>query len=214
MFTRMAPVFAVMPDDMTFPPETTEEMVRLAEIAGALWPLSHKMGLAAVGLFALGYWVHAHALATTGHRIVALTAALIASLAFGLFAAALVIDGFMVPAAAADFTSGQVTLAEVQAVHDRALAFFTPGVFAMFIAMGVLSSRLLHGFIHSRWLGALGMMLAILGPASWLAGWAGPNWDNLEVGGSLMMLSFLWHLIVGIASLFGRGLRVSERPGR
>ena len=40
MFSRMAPIFAILPADMAFPPETTQEMVRLAGIAGSRWQWS------------------------------------------------------------------------------------------------------------------------------------------------------------------------------
>ena len=209
-FTRMAPIFAIIPDDMAFPPETTADIVRLAELAGPRWQLSHFMGLIATSLFVMGYWGHAARLAAAGHRFVGSAAAIVATLAFGLFSTALVIDGFFLPATALAYAQGGASapsLAEVEAAHARALTFFTPGVFLMFIAVGVLSSRLLHGFIHSRWLGALGMMIAIAGPTAFLFGVTGPNWDNLQIGGSLMMLAFLWHFLIGVVALFGRGLR-------
>ncbi|MEM9616674.1 MAG: hypothetical protein AAF936_01840 [Pseudomonadota bacterium] len=208
-FGRMAPIFAILPDDMAFPPETATDVFRLAQLAGPRWPLSHAMGLVAVSLFTFGYWGHAQALARSGHRLVGTVAAVIATIAFSAFAAALVIDGFLLPEAAEYAHGGPdaPSLAKVEAVHQRALVFFTPAIFVMFIAIGVLSSRMLHGFIHSRWLGAFGMMIAIAGPTAYLFGVTGPNWDNLQIGGSLMMLAFLWHFLVGAAALFGKGLR-------
>lgn len=202
-FTRMAPIFAVIPEDMEFPPAGGEDLARLAEIAGTAWPLPHAMGLAGVFLFTLGYWAHATALAKAGHRIVGRAAAFIAALAFGLFSIALVTDGFVLFAA----INQNAPLAQISAIHANALLFFTPGVFLMFIAMGVLSSRMLHGFIHTRWLGAIGMAIAIAGPTAFLFGLTGPNWENMQIGGSLMMLAFLWHLLVGVAALTSRGAR-------
>ncbi len=209
-FIRMAPVLAVLPEDMSFPPGSTEDLVRLAEVAGARWPISHVMGLIGVALFIAGYWTHARALAVAGHRTVGYVALAVAALGFGLFSVALIIDGFLVPSAAMAHLAGGAgapALTEVQAVHDRALIFFTPGVFLMFVAMGVLSSRMLHGFIHSRWLGGLGMLIAITAVTAYFFGVTGPNWNNLRVGGSLMMIGFLWHLAIGVAALFGRGVR-------
>lgn len=211
-FGRMAPIFAILPADMAFPPETTADLVKLAQIAGPRWPLSHALGLIAVALFAIGYWVHAFALAKAGHTLIGFVAASIASIAFSAFAVALTIDGFLLPAAAAALAAGGAnapSLTDVEAVHHRALTFFTPAVFTMFIAIGVLSSRMLHGFIHSRWIGALGMTIAIAGPTAYLFGVTGPNWDHLKIGGSLMMLAFLWHFLVGAAALFGRGIRTN-----
>lgn len=202
-FTRMAPIFAVIPEDMDFPPSGTEDLARLAEIAGAAWPLSHAMGLVGVLLFTLGYWAHANALARVGHRIIGRVAASIATLAFGLFSIALVIDGFVLAAA----VNQDAPLPQISAIHANALMFFTPGVFLMFIAIGVLSSRMLHGFIHTRWLGGIGTVIAIAGPTAYLFGVTGPNWNNMQIGGSLMMLAFLWHLLAGIVALFGRGTR-------
>ncbi|MHA7873469.1 MAG: hypothetical protein ACX939_14060, partial [Hyphococcus sp.] len=151
-FTRMAPIFAIVPPDMAFPPETTEDLVRLVEISGLRWPLSHALGLIAVMLFSFGYWAHAARLAKAGHVFVGAAAATIAMVSFAALAAALVIDGFFVPKMAyAHAAGGGVApdVSDIAAVHARALAFFTPGVFLMFIAVGVLSSRMLHGFIHS-----------------------------------------------------------------
>lgn len=209
-FGRMAPIFAVMPSDMAFPPESTTELIRLAEIAGARWQLSHILGLIAAGLFILGYWGHAASLKTAGHQIVGTGAAVIATLGFGLFAIALVIDGFPLPAAALAHAAGgseAPSLATVDDIHQRALVFFTPGVFTMFIAIGLLSSRMLHGLVHSRWLGWFGMLVAIAGPTAYLTGIAGPNWNKLQIGGSVMMLAFLWHFLTGLVALFGRGLK-------
>ena len=73
MFTRMAPIFAVLPEDMAFPPESTWEMVRLAAIAGSRWQLSHVMGLLAVILFAVAYALHVGA--ATDQLIVTFAAA-------------------------------------------------------------------------------------------------------------------------------------------
>ena len=131
-FTRMAPIFAIIPDDMAFPPETTADIVRLAELAGPRWQLSHFMGLIATSLFVMGYWGHAARLADAGHRLVGSAAAIVATLAFGLFSTALVIDGFFLPATALAYAQGGAgapSLAEVEAAHARALTFFTPGVF-------------------------------------------------------------------------------------
>jgi|GEM_PF-6303086 len=204
-FTRMAPIFPLIPEDMAFPPASTADLIRLAEIAGTLWPLSHAMGLGAVLLFTLGYWIHAEALAQASRKVIGRAAAGIATLAFGLFAVALVTDGFALSAAVSDGRPAE----EIGAIHASALRFFTPGVFIMFIAMGVLSSRMLHGFIHSRWLGGAGMAIAIAGPTAYLFGVTGPDWDNMQIGGSLMMLAFLWHFLVGLAALFGRGVRLA-----
>ena len=209
-FGRMAPIFAVLPEDLAFPPETTEDLIRLQVIAGVRWTISHLMGLVSVGLLATGYWIQASALAAVGHKIVGRAAALIAAAAFGLFAIALVIDGFLVFNLAVAYSaggSGAPGLPDVQAMHDRALLFFTPAVFLMFVAIGVLSSRMLHRHIHSRWLGGLGMAIAVTAITAYLFGVTGPNWDNLQIGGSLMMLGFLWHVLMGFAALFGRGVR-------
>ena len=207
---RMAPIVAILPDDMAFPPVAPEDFVRLAELAGARWQLSHGLGLAAVFLFIVGYWAQAGALAGAGHRIIGRIAALIATFAFGAFAVALVTDGFLFPETAMAYLAGGVSapsLAEVAGVHDQALLFFTPAIFLMFVAMAVLSSRLLHGFIHSRWLGGLGMLIGVAGPTVFLLGVAGPNWSNMQISGSLMMLGFLWLFLIGLVSLFGRGIR-------
>lgn len=205
---RMAPVMAVVPEDMQFPPPTPEDLARLAEIAGPAWPLAHALGLIAAVLIVAGYWGHGRALAQAGHPRVAQAAAMIATLAFGSFGAALMIDGFAVPAAPSE---------EVMAGrHDLALSFFGPGISAMFLAMALLSTRCLHGLIHSRWLGALGLGLAILALAAYLAGLTGPRWDrNIQISGSLMMLGFLWHVGIGAAALFGRGIKPGalSKPG-
>ena len=210
-FGRMAPIFSVLPEDMDFPPTATQDLARLAELAGPGWQLSHGMGLLAVLLFTIGYWAHAHTLAVAGHTLIGKVAAATASLAFGLFAVALVTDGFVLFDVAARYSAGGPNapmLDAVAALHERALRFFTPAIFLMFVAMGILSSRMIHGFVHYRWLGYAGMALAITGPTAYLFGITGPNWDNLQIGGSLMMLGFIWHLIIGLAAVFGRGAKM------
>lgn len=207
---RMAPIFAIVPEDMGFPPVAAEDFVRLVELAGARWQFSHGLGLVAVILFIAGYWAQAGALAQAGQRIIGRVAALIATIAFGSFAVALVTDGFLFPEAAMAYLQGGAnapSLDETSAVHDQALSFFTPAMFLMFVAMAVLSSRLLHGFIHSRWLGAFGMLVGVAGPTAYLFGITGPNWSNIQISGSLMMLGFLWLFLIGLVSLFGRGVR-------
>ncbi len=210
---RMAPIFAILPDDMAFPPEAAEDLVRLVDLAGFRWQLSHGLGFAAVILFIAGYWAQAGALADAGHRIIGRIAALIATIAFGSFAVALLTDGFLFPEAAMAFLAGgpkAPSLVEAAGVHEQALLFFTPAMFLMFVAMAVLSSRLLHGFIHSRWLGGFGMIVGVAGPTAYLFGVTGPNWSNMQISGSLMMLGFLWLFLIGLVSLFGRGVRQSH----
>jgi len=209
-FGRMAPIFAVLPEDMSFPPSTTEEMVRLAVISGGRWQFSHILGLIGAASFIAGYWGHARALSNPDRNLIGLTAASVATLGFGLFGVALVIDGFIVPATAlayADGGAGAPSLAAVDAAHAHALTYFTPGVFLIFPAVGLLASQLLFGRIHSRWLGFLGLVIAIAGPSAYFTGAAGENWSNLRIGGSLMMLAFLWHVLTGFAAMFGRGIR-------
>ncbi len=208
-FARMGPIFAILPEGMAFPPETAADLVRLADLAGPRWQLSHAMGLVAVWLFIFGYWAHARALSDAGHKTIGAAAAIIATLAFGGFTVALMIDGFALPATISTYLAspGADGLDMAETTHNRALMFFTPAIFFMFVAMGVLSSRMLHGFIHSRWLGGLGMLIAIAATAAYLFGLTGANWDNLRIGGSFMMAGFVWHLFIGIAALFGRGIR-------
>ncbi len=208
-FARMGPIFAILPEDMAFPPETAADLVRLADLAGLRWQLSHAMGLVAVWLFIFGYWAHARALGAAGHKTVGAAAAIIATLAFGGFTIALFVDGFALPSTISTYLAApsEYGLENVDAVHARALQFFTPATFFMFVAMGVLSSRMLHGFIHSRWLGGLGMFIAVGATSAYLFGIAGENWDNLRIGGSFMMAGFVWHLLIGFSALFGRGIR-------
>ena len=205
MFTRMAPIFAILPDDMPFPPGTTQEMIRLAAIAGSRWQLSHLMGLVAVALFAIAYGMHAHLLMRLGWRRISLAIAVVATGAFGLFGAALSIDGFRVPAAIQRYMQAAggnpTTLEKVAQAHEFALSFFTPAVFLMFVAMGLLSSPMLHRTIHARWLGLAGQLIAIAAVITYLTGAAGPNWNNLRIAGTLMMAAFAWHLVVGVRAL-------------
>lgn len=203
---RMAPIVAVIPDDMTFPPETSAELVRLVGIAGGRWQLAHIMGLFALTFLATGYWLHARVLLSLNHRRVGLVAGVISMFAFGFFAIAMVIDGFQVPAVAVAYTAGpgSITLDDVTAAHDLALQFFTPGIFLMFIAMAVLSSPMLHRTIPSRWLGALGQTIGIAAISAFLFGLAGPTWNNMQVGGLAMMAGFAWHLLVGISAIRAR----------
>ena len=206
MFTRMVPIFAILPEDMAFPPESTQEMVRLAAIAGSRWQLSHIMGLAAVALFAVAYGWHANVLMRLGWKRIGLAIAVIATAAFGLFGIALSIDGFVVSATIERYLSAagseSTTLEQVAVSHRFALSFFTPGVFLMFVAMGLLSSPMLHRSIHSRWLGFTGQIIAVAAITAYLTGLTGSNWNNLQIAGTLMMAAFAWHLLVGSRALF------------
>lgn len=77
--------------------------------------------------------------------------------------AALSIDGFRVPAAIQRYmqaaAGNPTTLEKVAQAHEFALSFFTPAVFLMFVAMGLLSSPMLHRTIHARWLGLAGQLV-------------------------------------------------------
>lgn len=205
MIIRMGPVLTVLPDNMPFPPVTTAQFIELIEITGGRWQLSHIMGLLAVSLLMIGYWGHAVVLVKMKSRRIGIAAAIVATLAFGLFATALVIDGFRVPAIASDYLLGVartvVTVEDVAKIHDLALSFFTPAVFLMFIAMGLLSSRMLHRFIHTRWLGGLGQLIAIGATTAYLFGVTGPNWNEIRIGGSAMMAGFIWHVLVGLSAV-------------
>jgi len=208
MFTRMAPIFVILPEDMAFPPETTQEMVRLAGIAGWRWQLSHIMGLAAIVLLFLAYSSHVKVLRQLGWKRIGLAIAVVATLAFGLFAIALVIDGFFVPATIASYMSANtdesVTIEQVTAMHQLALRFFTPGVLLVFVTMGLLSSPMLHRVFHARWLGVAGQVISIVAVTAYLTGVTGANWSNLQIAGTLMMLAFAWHLLVGSRALLSR----------
>lgn len=206
MFTRMAPIFVVLPDDMAFPPETTQEMIRLVGIAGSRWQLSHIMGLAAVVLFAVAYYWHVNVLMRLEWKRIGVVLSVMATMAFGLFGIALIIDGFVVPATIESYTSANggeaMTLEQVAASHQLALRFFTPGIFLLFVSMGLLSSPMLHRVIHTRWLGLIGQLLAVTAVTAYLTGVTGPDWNNLRIAGTLMMAAFAWHLLVGSRALF------------
>ncbi len=216
MFTRMAPIFAVLPDDMAFPPETTEEMVRLAGIAGSRWQLSHVMGLAAVLLFAVAYGWHVKVLMLLGWRRIGIALAALATMAFGLFAVALVIDGFVVAATIDSHVlanEGQsATLAQITESHQLALRFFTPGIFLLFVSMGLLSAPMLHRVFHTRWLGLTGQVIGVIAVTAYLTGITGPNWNVMQIAGTLMLAAFAWHLLVGSRALFVKSHAVLLQP--
>lgn len=206
MFTRMIPILAILPGDMSFPPETTQEMVRLAGIAGSRWQLSHIMGLAALSLFAFAYGWHVNALMKLGWKRIGIFLAVMATISFGLFGGALAIDGFVVPATIDSYVtangSQSATLAQVADSHQFALRFFTPGVFFLFVSMALVSAPMLHRVIHTRWLGLTGQIIGIVAVTAYLTGVAGSNWNVMRVGGTLMMAAFAWHLLVGSRAMF------------
>jgi len=205
MFIRMAPVIAIVPDDMAFPPANTEELVRLAGLAGWRWQLSHSMALVAVCFFVTAYGWHVKYLLQQGRKRIAFAVALAASLAFGLLSIALVIDGFVVPTTISNY----VSLEDVAGSHELALRFFTPAMFFLFVSIGVLSSPMLHRTFHARWLGVIGQIIAVVAVTAYLTGVAGPNWSNMQIGGSLMLAAFIWHILLGARAM--RGLRGSGR---
>lgn len=206
MFTRMAPILVILPDDMVFPPETTQEMVRLAGIAGSRWQLSHIMGLAAVVLFAVAYGWHVKVLMHLGWKRIGVALAAMSTMAFGLFGTALAIDGFVLAETIDSHVSangGQATtLAQVAESHQLALRFFTPGIFLMFVSMGLLSVPMLHGVFHARWLGFMGQIIGLIAVTAYLTGITGPNWNVMQIAGTLMMAAFAWHFLVGSRALF------------
>lgn len=217
MFTRMAPILAVLPEDMAFPPETTQEMLRLATVAGSCWQLSHLMGLAAVLLFGIAYGWHIKVLLQLGWRRVGYGLAGIATLAFGLFGIALLIDGFVVPATMENHLAAtgvqQATLEQVAESHQLALRFFTPGILLLFTTMGLFSVPMLHRNIHSRWLGVTGQAIAVLAVTAYLTGITGPHWDEMQIAGTLMLAAFAWHLLVGIRLLVAKSKSAQLQPG-
>lgn len=206
MFTRMAPIIGILPDDMAFPPQSTREMVRLAGIAGSRWQLSHIMGLAAVVLFAIAYGWHVKVLMRLGWKRIGIALAAMGTMAFGLFGTALVIDGFIVPATIDSHVlanGGQsTTLAQVTESHQLALRFFTPGIFLVFVSMGLLSAPMLHRVFHARWLGFMGQIIGVIAVTAYLTGITGPSWNVMQIAGTLMMAAFAWHLLVGSRALF------------
>lgn len=62
--------------------------------------------------------------------------------------------------------------------------------------MGVLSP-MLRQIIHTRSLGLTGQIIAISALTANLTGVASPDWNNLQIVGSLMMAAFAWRLLVG-----------------
>jgi len=216
MLTRMAPILVVLPEDMAFPPETTQEMLRLATVTGPRWQLSHLMGLAAVLLFGIAYGWHVNVLIQSGWQRVGYGLAAISILAFGLFGIALLIDGFVVPATMENHLAAtgvqQASLEQFEESHQLALGFFTPGIFLLFATMGLLSAPMLHRKIHSRWLGVAGQAIAVLAVTAYLTGITGPHWDEMQIAGTLMLAAFAWHLLVGIRLLFAKSTGAQLQP--
>ena len=122
MFISMAPIFAIVPDDMAFPPETTQDLVRLVGVAAGRWQLSHLLGLLAMIMFAVAYGWHSIFLMRHGWKRIGIALAITATLAFGLFGIALVIDGFVVPATVDSYVSANAvqttTLEQVAGSHQ------------------------------------------------------------------------------------------------
>ena len=63
---------------------------------------------------------------------------------------------------------------------------------------------------HTLWLGGLGQFITIVAVTAYFSGAAGENWDNIRIGGSLMLAGFLWHVLVGLSGLFRRGVSVAS----
>ena len=134
----------------------------------------------------------------------------------GLFGIALVIDGFVVPATIDSYVSGNggesMTLEKVAGSHQLALRFFTPGIFLVFVSMGLLSAPMLHRVFHTRWLGLMGQIIGVIAVTAYLTGVTGPDWNVMQIAGTLMMAAFAWHLLVGSRALFVKSPALLLQP--
>ena len=117
LIIRILPVVAQIPDGVAFPPNTIEDLIDIAKTVGLAWPVSHALGFMAVLLLIAGYTLHAAHLRARGFKVISTFVFGTATLAFGLFAVALIIDGFWVYNLAVDAT---VYPQDVRAAHDLA----------------------------------------------------------------------------------------------
>ena len=65
----------------------------------------------------------------------------------------------------------------------------------------LLSLPMLFREFHSRWLGIMGQIIAVTAVTAYVAGLTGPNWNELQIAGTLMMSAFAWNLLVGMRAL-------------
>jgi hypothetical protein len=204
LLTRLIPIFANLPEGFSqFPPATTEDMAILAAHNTAGYHYSHLMALFALPLLWLGFFSHYQRYLAKGMVRRAVFGMVGLTVAVTLFSIAVLIDGYLVPLAAAEYVaptmiSSETALYFVMYSHALAMLFFTPSALFFAIGLGLLASPMAHGQIHSKWFGFAGIFLANLGVFGHIFDW---TLNGMPLGASVMMAFFIWTFLLGFSSL-------------
>lgn len=213
MLTRMIPIFMNLPDGFTtFPPPTTEDMAILAAHNTAGYHYSHLMGLFALPLMWMGFLSHSQRYIDKGMVLRATTGMVSLTVAVSLFGVALLVDGFLVPIASAEFIeptliSKDTALYFAEFSHSFAMTFFIPSSVFFAIGLGVLASPIAHGHIHGKWFGFIGIFLGNVGVVSYIFDW---RLNGMELSAGVMMAFFLWTFLLGFSCL--RAAKMESEP--
>ena len=66
------------------------------------------------------------------------------------------------------------------------------------VGVALAGFALIKSGAYAKWVGWMGLILGALAIISYIAGIAGTYWDNMRVGGSLVMFTFIWFLVLGV----------------
>ncbi len=198
-FIRFIPI--IFSGAGNFPPSTLAGFADLAIVGRRGWELSHLMGLTLPALFFMGYvWLYTE-LRQREQKNLGLLFIVVMGGALLFQAIAVVMDGFLVPAAAnqsglmaelpAEFAHAFVGFS-----HEAAQAFLKRGITITVLGIGLVSVALWRAKLLNKWFVAISAGLSGLVFLGLVIGVFGPTRGPLLV--ELLGIN-LWQLALGIS---------------
>lgn len=195
LVTRLIPIMTNIPDGFAgFPPTSMEQLALLINHNPFGHKLSHQMALLAMPLIWIGMFAHYQQYIEMGfarRAIIGITA-ITAHVIF--FSIALVIDGYMLTDIAQEIAEPKLLDRSTASfllnhTHESALAFFKLSSLCLMIGIGFLSLPIAHGYIHNKWFGYVGIIIAVVGASA----------QSLEL--PALMLSYIWLFALGLSTI-------------